>query len=507
MPDANSSFDVLSPSKKNSAVDARLAIWLKKLSQNPLPINNALATRILQLLHDESCDSEKLAILIKQDPILCLKLFHCTEKQLNAREGNIQHLVHLIGLIGLNKIEQLLIKSKKRTKNQEGFQEILSASLFAAHLASSLLAAKHHSSGERFFLPTLFFNAPLWLMWVAAPKIMSQGQDRVSRQQQSYIALSVKKLGFRLPDLLTRANEFIYLPDLSLKALAINPTKNINYWAKLRCLNKDKMDAWLTKDKASRIAFYSIETGIYLINQYVTAVYLDWNGKYIQRYSQLLCRHLGIDDVALNTQVIELAININLPNSFQGLLAPINRIRGLHRECDNEDFIHNTSPTQSHNPATLEQWLHKIRQSDSLETALQSTLDALAKGVGVEHCVIMEVDEKDIHTQNCYGFSTTSPINSFNYGRNQHKNLFNQLIRKPSCVSLSSADISKAIKAIPPQFTENCHIKPCGLLSVFQHDQPKAIIYCDHNDWNPQKHQHFKIIGKSLSQTLKNLSH
>ncbi|MFT5419856.1 MAG: hypothetical protein ACI9D5_000597 [Candidatus Endobugula sp.] len=493
---------------KRSASDSRIAIWQKKLPQNPLPINNTIANKILHLLKDDSCSSTKLANIIKQDPILCLKLFHCTEKRLKEKQGEIQHIIHLIGLIGLNKIEEVVSNAKKRTQHQAGFQEILSASLFAAHLASSLLNKKHNATSDRFFLPTLFFNSPLWLMWIAAPKIMSQGQELASRKQQSYVALSAKKLGFRLPDLLAKANCFIHLPELTLQALAINPTKNIHFWAKARRLNEKKFTLWLEQDKPSRLLFYSPEMGVYLLNQYVIAIYLDWNGKHIQRYSQLLCRHLGIDDVALNAQVIELALSINLPTSFQGLLAPINRVRSLHREKNPVEEA-NSSPKNTVTPSSssdaLKQWLAKIKGSDNIETALELTLETLAHSVGVDHCVILHVDDNDIHTQSCYGFTSGSAINSFNHGRGQKKDLFNILLQKPACLSLSSKDLVKAAKTIPQDFTDHCSLKPCGLLSVFYQDKPKAIIYCDHNQWDQQKHRDFKMVGKYLAHTLRQL--
>ncbi|MFT6255489.1 MAG: HD-like signal output (HDOD) protein, partial [Granulosicoccus sp.] len=184
---------------RSAGSDSRLSIWLKKLPKNPLPINQTVANEVLSLLRDDNCNSPKLASCIQKDPLLCLKLFHGTEKQLNNKEGDIQHLVHLIGLVGMNKIEHVVNNSRKIASTPDGFMEILSASLFAAHLASTLLNKKHNASSDRFFLPCLFFNAPLWLMWVAAPKTMAHGKILASSKPQSYIALSVKKLGFKLP--------------------------------------------------------------------------------------------------------------------------------------------------------------------------------------------------------------------------------------------------------------------------------------------------------------------
>jgi hypothetical protein len=480
---------------RSAGSDSRLSIWLKKLPKNPLPINQTVANEVLSLLRDDNCNSPKLASCIQKDPLLCLKLFHGTEKQLNNKEGDIQHLVHLIGLVGMNKIEHVVNNSRKIASTPDGFMEILSASLFAAHLASTLLNKKHNASSDRFFLPCLFFNAPLWLMWVAAPKTMAHGKILASSKPQSYIALSVKKLGFKLPDLLEKADEIVLLPKMTLDALAINPTKKVHFWAKAHLLSDQKIAQWFADDKASRHFFYSVEAGIYLLNQYVIAIYFDWNGKYIQRCATLLCRHLGISDDELNATVIELALKTPLPSQFQGLLAPINRIRGLHR--DPVDAFNQT--TQS---GDINAWREKIRQSDNPDTALAITMNALARGVGAEHCVIMAVDDHDIHTQTHYGFSDDDNIKNFHSDWHTEKNLFQQMIAKPCSLSVSSQDLSKVSAKMPTQFTQHCEVKPCGLLSVFHHEKPKALIYCDHNQWDKEKYQHFKAIGKELASTL-----
>ena len=483
--------------------EARLAIWLKKLPQNPLPINKVIAREVLEKLNDDSCDSPSLAQSIQKDPLLCLKLYHCTEEKLAGKEGDIQHLVHLIGLIGLDKIKHVVVSSRKMASPPDGFKEILSASLFAAQLASTLLNKKHNATSDRFFLPTLFFNSPLWLMWIAAPKTMSQGQTLASKKQQSYIALSVKKLGFRLPDLIEKSEQFVLLPKLTLDALAINPTKNVNFWAKAHHLSDGRLSQWFAQDKTARNLFYSVQSGIYLINQYVISVYLDWNGKHIQRYRRLLCRHLGIDEDELNNSVINLAISMPLPSLFQGLLAPINRVRGLHRDPIFPASVQHSPQTIQ--PEVINAWREKISQSNDVDTALEITLNALTYGIGVEHCVIMEVDEHDIHTQNCSGFTDNTDIKKFHSDWHTEKNLFQQMIQKPCCISVSSNDLPKATAKMPKTFTQHCEIKPCGLLSVFHQKKPKALIYCDHSHWDKDKHLHFKAVGKTLSNTLDHL--
>ena len=318
--------------EQDTQLNSGLALWVQTLPRNPLPINRDIAEQISVLLGSEECDSEALAILIKQDPILCLQLFKQTHSALQGRDGNIQHLVHLIGLIGINRLESIINDCKQKKLLAEGHREILAASLLAASLSTTLLAKKHGSKGERFFMPTLFFNAPLWMMWLTAPKIMAQAQTLASKEKQPYLKLSMEKLGFHLPDLLAQAHQLTTLPELTLKALAIDPSKNIPFWAKAHFLSGSQRRQWLENNKLDRQSFYSIEMGIYLLNHYSMAIYFDWTDKHIRRYETLLCHYLGVDESRLKQGVTTCAQDIILPSQLQGLLSPIERLQKQHRQ-------------------------------------------------------------------------------------------------------------------------------------------------------------------------------
>lgn len=478
----------------------RLSLWLKKLPHTAIPIHQHTAKDIIQLLGDDNCNSTKLSQLIKQDPMLCLKLYHNTQEALHNKEGGIQHLIHLLGLIGLNQVEDTVTQSTQRSNNPTGLQELLSASLFSAQLSSGLLMNKHTGYHDRFYLATLLFNAPLWLMWLAAPKTLSQGQQLASRHQHSYIQLSTKKLGFYLPDLLNKTNDFIHLPDMALKALTINPQADLSFWAKAHHLSDAKLARWFSTDKEAKCAFYSPEMGVYLLNHYVLALYLDWGGKYIQRYSHLLSRHLGLEPLELQEQVAQAASEMKLPKHFNHLLAPTARLQGLHKEISTS-----TPAREGIAPAPLDNWLQHIQDSNSTEQALKHMQEALSQGLDVEHCVILHVGATHIRTHTCYGFSRDANIHSFEYNRHAKQQLFHQLIQQPACISLANEDIPKAIGRIPLAFQECCAIQPCALLSVFHQGHPEVIIYCDHPVWDTPKHQAFKRLGKQLNKTLQSL--
>ncbi len=488
--------------------NTRLDVWLSKLPKAPLFVHRDIAHKMVLLLNDENCDSDKLAQRIKQDPLLCLMLFDCTQQAFAGREGDIQHLAHLTSLIGMNKVEHVITQATKKATIPEGFSEILAASMFAAHLSNTLLINRHHGHDDRFYIPTLLFNAPLWLMWIAAPKAMSQGQRLASRKQQSYPLLCRKKLGFELDDLLNHAQDLATLPTITQHALRISPAKDLRFWATLLRNNDEDINAWFTQDKRAKHYFYSIEMGIYLLNHYVIALYLDWGGKHIQRYSQLLCRHLGIELSTLRSQTMQSALGMRLPHHLKGLYSPISRIKGLHKEetptePKTEPNVDTPKPAKT---PSLNAWLNKMRDSKSVNTAYHTTLQALSQCVGVEHCIIMNVDAQSIHTHACYGFDDSNHIHSFYYEHDHQPHLFHQLIQKPACISIAKHRVNNAARSIPDDFTALVDLQACAFISIFSRNNAKAIIYCDHAIWDEKKHHSFKLIGKSLSKVLEKFS-
>ncbi len=502
--------------------NAHLTAWMRELENRPRSLNPHISNEVAHLLHEDDCTSDKLAKLIKQDPVLCLQLFEYAEQMLKGREGEVQHIVHLVSLIGLNAVEHQVRESSKNPalNKQAGFQEIIAASIFAAHISASLLTDRHHANSERFFMSALLFNAPFWLMWGTSPKIMSRCQVLASRLQQRYPALSIKKLGFSIPDLLSQSGSFIHLPVMTQKALMINPQKNIHLWAKALRYDDRALAQWFREDKTSRMFFNSVEMGIYLINQYVLAIYFDFNGKHIRRYSQLLGLHLRIDTDQLKEQCLNLASSVSLPNSIPQSATPLYRMRQLHRQPPedqqkkpssktNNAAVSNTQskPLKDAESSTLpiNQYIRDIRSSHSIESAFNATLLACSKGIGTDHCLIMNVAQQAIKTQLCDGFTSDSAIMSLSCERNQQNNLFDQLTRKPACLSIAASDIDKASRKMPAAFVEALTLQPCAFLSIFQHQQAKAIIYCDHSQWDRQKQHQLKLIGKHLTQALERL--
>jgi hypothetical protein len=472
----------------------RLSLWLSKLPKHTLALNEEVSRKVLNMIRDPDSTAEQLALVIQQDPVLSLKLYLKGYRQLRQRDGNIQGLVHLIGLLGLNQIKEIITQNQKQQTTCDGQRELFAASYFAGHLASRLLPIKHGTRGERFFLPSLLFNAPLWLMWSAAPKIMEYGQTMASRKNMPLEPVCQKSLGFSVHDLLEQTQVFLPLPDSTLKALEIDFHHDMKFWAKAATASPQSVSTWFDEDNQARLKFFSVESGLLLINHFVLAVYLDWNGKHIRRYSRLLARHAGISEEELGEIVSSAATHLQLPNYMKGAFAPLYRYRGLHRELPD---------TQSTNTATiLKQYLQQLRDTHNVRRCLQLSLEALTEGVQAKHCLILTIEQSRIKAPFSYGFEGQNAEN-LDLDFNDCGQLFKSLLQKPMALSIDSSKLDRIGKQLPKALTHFWQPEPCGVMSLFQNGTPYAIVICDHPQWTEKRQKQFKIIGKELNQSLK----
>jgi hypothetical protein len=331
-------------------------------------------------------------------------------------------------------------------------------------------------------------------MWTAAPKIMAHGQTEASQNNRPLEPLCKKSLGFSLHSLLDQTQVFLPLPDITLKALEIDFHRDMAFWAKIKRTADNKLQLWMEKDKKAKQQFYSVETGIHIINHYVLALYLDWSGKHIRRWSTLLRKYLQITGEDLHFITADVATHMSLPDYLSGSFSPLYRFRGLHKELPENK--------SSNNIEIIKQYLSQLRETRDLRNCLQLSLEALTEGAQVEHCIILKFSDNRLQIPLSYGFEDDS-IQSLDMDFKDCGQLLQGLLKKPMALSVDKSQLAKIEEQLPPTLTLYWQPRPCGLMSLFHMDKPYAIIICDHRDWNEQRHQQFKSIGKQLTQTLK----
>lgn len=476
------------------AITSRLDLWLSKLPKQSMALNATVARAVKQALLDPDCTAETLAQRIQQDPVLCLKLYLYAQNRLQDRQGDIQGLVHLIGLLGFDNIEQIVNKAAKLKQAHRGQREWFAISLFAAYLASHLLPEKHGTRGERFFLPSLFVHAPLWLMWSAAPKLVNYGQTMASQKHKPLKPLCRQHLGFLLPELLQQTSNFWALPDITLKTLALDPSTDLKFWASIKRQSTENLPVWLEQHKAAKQRFYAVETGLYLINQYATAIYLDYQGKHCQRWATLLSRHLNISAEQLDELVSDSATQMPLPSYMKGDMAPLYRYRGLHYAI--------TDDADQPALARIKQHLKPLQQSRSVSNSLSLAMEALAAGVEVEHGLILTLTQDQLKVSRSVGFDSPA-LKHLQIARQECGPLLRALLQKPMALTIDESKTANIDKQLPLALLRCWQPQPCGFMSLFHRGQPYAIIVGDHKDWTEERQQQFKLIGKQLSQALK----
>lgn len=492
------------PAVKRSG-KSRLLLWLNKLPKHKLPFNPSVAQAIKVEINDLESTSERLAGFIKQDPSLCLSLYQHTQAKVEAKEGDIQSLVHMIGLMGLRHIEKTLSPAPKPLQMAQGQQALYAASLFAAQLAKQLMPLKHGTVGERFFLPTLFFNAPLWLMWQAAPKVMSAIQNDMSAQAIPQRLVYRSRLGFQLHHLLKRSSQFLQLPKSTHQALSVDMSTDLSLWATIIRLPENKLRQWFEKNKAAKHVFYSSQTGIYLINQYVLALYFDLLGKHTQRFERLLCRHLYTTADELRDMVSKTAIGIKLPQVFDEEVLPHFRVRGLHR--GEEDIIAPTQKKQSLSAVHTDP-LALLKNVSTTDDALELAQKAMIKSALPKEIFIFR-RSKNIESslQIIHHAGLDDSIEGLTLKSTLCGQFFKKLLKQPIALLIKSNQLPAIQKQLPRPLLRFWSPRSFSIMSLYHKDQPLAIIACSSVGWNNSQHEEFKRVGKVLTKSLKQCVH
>ncbi len=481
--------------------NSRLPLWLKKLPNHILAINHRVGKKVLAEIADQNSSAETIAALLQQDPVLCLKLYLYVSRKLQGKDTRIQGLEHLIGLMGTESIKQLIKDAPKDSQAKQATsssqQELYAASFFAAQLASQLLPAKHGTQGKLFFLPAMLLNAPLWLMWLAAPKIMEFVKKTGSNIPQNPVgieSLFAQKLSFPIHDLLEKTHQYLPLPELSLRALTIRIDQNTRFWGKVNYSSMANLLNWVAKDKKAKQGLYAPEVGLYLIGHYALAIYFDNHGKHIKRLGRLAARHLGLSEQEFNQAVTSIASTLELPQEMKGRFSPLYRYRGLHKAISDNKANDKIS--------ILKQYLIQLKHSRISDNSLQLALEAFIQGAEVQRSMIFVIKENRLVLK-CHAGYKGNALTNLNINFNDCGELFTHLLNQPVVIIADKPKLPRIVQQLPTALAQHWDPRPCGIMSLFSHGEPYAIAICEHNDWSAQRHEHFKLIGKHLLNNLK----
>ena len=175
-------------------------------------------------------------------------------------------------------------------------------------------------------------------------------------------------------------------------------------------------------------------------------------------------------------------------------LSTIYRYSRLHKELSCEKANRSTY--------ILKQYLFKLKQSKVSHNSLQLALEALTHGAEAQRSMIFVLEENRLSLKYQAGFTNTA-LKNLNISLNDAGELFSYLLNQPVVVIADKLKLPLITKQLPTALAQNWEPRPCGIMSLFNHGEPYAIIICEHYDWSAQRHEHFKTIGKHLLSNLK----
>jgi hypothetical protein len=293
---------------------------------------------------------------------------------------------------------------------------------------------------------------------------------------------------------LEQNHTYLPLPELSLKALATRMNVYTDFWGKVNYIPMAQLLPWMAKDKVAKHRLYAPETGLYLLNHYALAIYFDKQGKHIKRLGRLAARHLNLSEHDFNHAVVTIASTLELPQEMKGRFSPLYRYRSLHKELSDDKAYSNT--------AIIKQYLLKLKQCKVSDDSLQLALEAFIQGAEVQRSMIFVIKDNRLLLKYQAGF-TSDALKNLNINFNDAGELFTYLLDQPVTIIVDKLKLPRIEKQLPVALAQYWDPRPCGIMSLFSHGEPFAIVICEHHDWSAQRHEHFKIIGKHLLNNLK----
>lgn len=189
-----------------------------------------------------------------------------------------------------------------------------------------------------------------------------------------------------------------------------------------------------------------------------------------------------------------IASALELPQEMKGRFSPIYRYRSLHKELSGDKANSNT--------AILKQYLLKLKRSKASHNSLQLALEALIHGAEVERSMIFVLEKNRLSLKYQTGFTDVA-LKNLDISVNDAGEFFSYLLSQPVVVIADKLKLPLITQQLPTALIQYWQPRPCGIMSLFNDGEPCAIIIGEHHDWSAQRHEHFKIIGRHLLNSLK----
>lgn len=197
--------------------------WAAFFETRRLPIMERSKQRVLALDEQEgdALSAHELALVVQDDPLLCLQLLREAERLRTRRLGNeTTTTLQAVMQLGVDKVKRLLLESEEVDPSNTGLCFVESRSALAAGIALRWASGRSDMRPGELALAALLSDIGEILLWLYAPELAQAALDelrsgRATRSNQA----QQQVCGFSFKALTVRCAELWNLPDLLLKLL------------------------------------------------------------------------------------------------------------------------------------------------------------------------------------------------------------------------------------------------------------------------------------------------
>jgi len=515
--------------------------WLATLEHLQLPLNTELRAEALVAI-DKSCSAADLTNLLINDPAAVLLIFREANTALARYERETHGLEHAISLLGLARVQKLILAAPSISADHPFTREYRQAqqrSLHAAWQARLWAEGSARWPADEMFWDALLAGAPHWLLWLEAGSVRLKLSKL--RAQRGFVTAqeSHELFGCDLNAL------------LGLAKLATRWRLPLNSQLSWRPDIVGNRRDWITLAKAARldrapempegrVHELSLRPGLIVALANLVAVEADWDwyGKHLTRLLKIVatCCRRPLATVTNFTHQTAAGFSRSYRGDLQTpgarllsywqqaqVWAPVVQKTVVTKpitETPSTPAPGETGAAKSETPAAgispgqrqLAATLRRLQQPAAIAStrdAVALTLEALHQGAGLKRvaALIYRAETRELQTLLSHGLERSAGLKQLRLNT-QTNPLLNQMLQKAVCLRLGDDNRARYWPLLPEALRTVVDSEQFLLSSIIAGGRPFALLFGD-NDGQPlrdDQHRLFKQLGVVLGQCLEQMS-
>ena len=490
--------------------------WVTRLEQISLPAPRS-TLGALRVAASESPRYDKIAAVLRTNPLLCLNLFIKAGRDGRERVTEVRNIEHGVSLLGVHQVLKLCERQADLRTAQPEYLGEVTRGLHAAHIAKAIAVHKGHYSGEEMFWGTLFTRMGYWACWHSACDLMREieargpyaDEDARRNAERARFDVSLEGLSYQLA-------QAWRLPRLTAQALSPSQQPSESMLRQLASHARTRGDAPEPEHAELLRVMHAPVTSLVLAHRWV-AHFEQQDGEAQHATERMMAGHLRTSVEAARklalAGTLQCAGAFDLPNAINpGLrLVMLKMDRQAQAEFETQESpIRNTekpiaaveqatpagepepsvdsvrSPPQAPgrpDAALLRSVTERLhRQPDTfkdLNDLCQQLLEGFSSGVGLSRVGIALLRPAQQVLQFTYTRTTPGQQDLTGLSIDMRAGLLAQLLRQPTALLLNAQNRDRVLPQLPASFLRATQCDCFMMMSLFANERPVGLCYAD----------------------------